>query len=235
MVDFGGAFDGIDVNNSYTQIDRLELTDTTGIAVYVYGSLSGVLLTNLLVSDATSINGSIRFGSGGTLRNTIIYDGNIALNLENTGDVMVENVTIYNSINEGLLKSAGAGLVSVRNTISVGNTGSDFSIPDLDLTWFGNNMYSGVSGFNPGDYQGGNTAPPSDLENLFVSTVSLSEDLHLEPNGHQAGNTGLDLSTDFLADIDDIARSGSWDQGADEGVSDPGGTPRIISWGEYEP
>ena len=94
-------------------------------------------------------------------------------------------------------------------------------------------MYVNVTGFLPGSYQGNNESPPGALEDLFLSIVSLSENLHLEPSGHSAGNRGLDLSTDFTIDIDNATRSGAWDMGADEAI--PGGLLKITSWREIAP
>jgi hypothetical protein len=98
--------------------------------------------------------------------------------------------------------------------ISVGNGGEDFQI-DGPITYFGYNMYSTVTGFTPASYQENNQSPPASLEDLFVSIVASSEDLHLE-GGATAIDTGTPLS--FTEDIDEDPRpmAFAWDIGADE-------------------
>ena len=80
-----------------------------------------------------------------------------------------------------------------------------------------------------------NQPPPASLEDLFVSIVASSEDLHLEGNGHNAIDTGLDLSADFTTDIDEDSRplDFAWDMGADESL--PSSKPTIIRWTEVDP
>ena len=113
------------------------------------------------------------------------------------------------------------GTLIVKNTISVG-TNRDFDIdntPDgvVDQVNSGNNLYSTVhNGVHPGS---NNQSPPASLEDLFISIVASSEDLHLEPSGHNAFNNGIDLSTSFTDDIDGQTRptgANTWDIGADE-------------------
>jgi hypothetical protein len=74
------------------------------------------------------------------------------------------------------------------------------------------NVYLDVSSVN-------RQSPPASLEDLFVSIIASSEDLHLESSGHDALNNGADLSSSFTNDIDDETRpsgAGTWDIGADE-------------------
>jgi hypothetical protein len=62
-------------------------------------------------------------------------------------------------------------------------------------------------------------SPPASLEDLFISIVASSEDLHLESSGHNARNNGVDLSASFTDDIDGETRPtgpNTWDIGADE-------------------
>jgi hypothetical protein len=66
-----------------------------------------------------------------------------------------------------------------------------------------------------------NQSPPASLEDLFISIAASSEDLHLEPSGHNALNNGTDLSGSFTDDIDGETRptgANTWDIGADEYV-----------------
>jgi len=58
--------------------------------------------------------------------------------------------------------------------------------------------------------------PQPDLEDLFVSILAPLEDFHLEESGHNALDTGLDVSNLFTDDIDGETRTTPWDMGADE-------------------
>ena len=133
----------------------------------------------------------------------------------------------------------GAGsTTSVKNVISVNHPAwNDFDL-SAGISYFGYNMYQGVTGFDPASYQGNNQSPPADLEELLVSLAT--EDFHLESNGHYAGGTGVDLSSSFAYDVDGQARLTPWDMGADDDQnSAPTGpassTPRIAVWREVAP
>jgi hypothetical protein len=67
-------------------------------------------------------------------------------------------------------------------------------------------------------------SPPASLEDLFISIVASSEDLHLESSGHNALDNGTDLSASFTDDIDGETRptgANTWDIGADEVLPSP--------------
>jgi hypothetical protein len=97
------------------------------------------------------------------------------------------------------------------------------------INYFGYNMYDTFLEFDPASYQGGNQSPPVDRDDLFVSIVAGSEDLHLEDSGHNAVDTGLTLSG-FTIDIDGATRTAPWDMGADETA----GAPLSISSGQNQ-
>jgi hypothetical protein len=183
------------------------------------------VVSNLLIHDYTAADSKAGIevkNANVTIRNTIIYDGaprGIHL-YTGAANPVVENVTIYNTTGtygDGIRSLSGATNITIRNTISVGNAAEDFQLEGT-IAYFGYNMYSTVANFDPASYQGNNQTPPASLEDLFVSIVASSEDLHLEASGHSALDTGIDLSATFTIDIEDEARpSGAgWDIGADE-------------------
>jgi hypothetical protein len=241
-LDGGGGFSArpINVKDPYTRIEWLEITNWLDDHSGIYfdespaednadnSSVSNLLLHNFFTGTSDS---ALHFRAANvTARNTIIYDGEgegIRVRL-GTGHV-VDNCTIYGITGDGVYQLSGTG-VTVRNTISVGNTSDDFDLRGT-VDSFDYNMYSTLSGTSAG---ANDQSPPADLDDLFVSIASGSEDLHLETTGHDAGNNGLDLSTDFTTDIDGETRIDPWDLGADEAVFGTG-TPRIISWKEVEP
>ena len=242
------------IRDQYTRVEWLEITNWLDGYEGVYfdeapaidnsdnSSASNLLVHNFLVGVS---NGAIApRATNITIRNTIIYDGDgDSIYVKSGGSASIENCTLWGGPASGIgINVKSGGDVAVKNTISVDHdtgTGPDIFIDtagSATISYFGTNMFtSWGGGFNPTDYEGGNQSPPTDLDNLFVSVTS-PVDLHIEATGHSAGNTGLDLSADFVDDIDGVVRTGTWDIGADEGV--PGATPpkpKIIRWTEVDP
>jgi len=188
---------------------------------------------NLLVHDFSGGTGvGIRINHDTMVWNTIVYDG-VGYGIRVGAAVgTIQNCTIYDMSLDGVRGNTGS-TVDIRNTISVGNTAYDFDLRNI-ITHFGTNMFSTTNTFTPGDHQGYNRSPPSDLENLFLSVISGLEDLHLEPTGHRAGNWCTTLSIDFTDDIDGETRSETFDMGADEAITGIA-THNILTWQEVEP
>jgi hypothetical protein len=241
-LDAGGGFSArpINVKDPYTRIEWLEITNWLDDYSGVYfdespaddnadnSSVSHLLLHNFFTG--TSDSALHPRCNNVTMRNTIIYDGEgegIRVRL-GTGHV-IDNCTIYDITGDGVYALSGTG-VTVRNTISVGNSSDDFDLQGT-VDYFDYNMYSTLSGPSAG---ANDQSPPADVDDLFVSIAAGSEDLHLETSGNDATNNGLDLSADFTTDIDGQTRIDPWDLGADEAAFGSG-TPTIISWKEVKP
>ncbi len=241
-IDAGGGFGvhAIWVMSPYTTIRWLEITDFNDgkVGVMVTSSANGVTVENMVIHNyKTGFPGAgvSVFAAGTAVRNCIIYDGYpFGIYIEGTppGEAIIDNCTIYDTGLYGPVGIAGS-TVGITNTISLGS-GTDVTMAG-SVTAFGYNMFETTSGFDPNGFEGNNQCPPIGLENLFISITPTAEDLHLEPTGHTAGNTGLDLSIVFTDDIDAETRTGAWDIGADEAISGGGTPPRIISWQEVDP
>jgi hypothetical protein len=165
-----------------------------------------------------------------TIRNSFFRaSGHNGISVNTVGaTAFIENCTIY-GCTQGVASGVGTD-VSIRNTIAVNSSSSDFELYAL-ISYFGYNLYSTTSGFDPESYQGNNQSPPGDLEDLFI-LLGGAYDLHLEPVGHMAVNGGDDLSATFTGDVDAETRSGlEWDIGADEIPP----TPRVMIWQEVDP
>jgi hypothetical protein len=225
------------VEDQYTRIEWLQFARTEigdYSAIYFSDSPSGA---NGRVSHVMAYAGWLNGNLSGvrvmapnvTVRNSIFRASGVnGVSVGNAGaSVTIENCTIY-GCTQGIKAGAGTD-VTVRNTISVGNSVSDCSVWGT-VSYFGYNLFDTSSGFDPALYQGNNHRSPVDLETLFLS-LSGSYDLHLEPAGHKAVNEGLDLSGDFSDDIDEETRSGPWDIGADHIPPNP----RVLTWQEVEP
>jgi len=224
----GGVADHIfTVADGYTQIEWLQVTNcndsTTYDVIRMNAGGDNALLQYLLIHDYDGCSYGVRAsGASFSVRNSIFYDGRSGVGVTNGSTGTIDSVTVYGMIGNGIQDPTGTNTTSVRNTISVGNgvpSASDVKLED-GVAYFGNNMFSTTSSFNPSAYQGNNVAPPANLDDLFVSITPGSEDFHLETSGHAALGTGLDLSGSFADDIDGDTRSSEicsgWDLGADE-------------------
>ncbi len=223
----------IDLQDDYTRVEWFEVANVLDLNAALNLAGDYTVASNMLIHDITG-DAVTMSGTGATLRNSVIYDtANTAVEIT-AGTATIESNTIYGAGDDGVSAAIGT-TVTIRNTISVGSTNYDFELLGT-IAYFGYNLFSTVSGFDPDLYQGGNQIPPGDLENLFVSVVDGSEDFHLEPTANRAGNLGLDLSAEFGTDLNGATRTGTWDIGAHEGVA---GTeplsPKLLGWTEIEP
>jgi hypothetical protein len=227
------------LDDEYTVIEWLELRNFDGglnSDGFDVGDSNGTgsLLQNLIIHDYDAADHAIRSQVDATIRNTIVYDGQNGIKVYSGGALTIENVTIYGMVNDGFIAGADAGSLTARNMISVGNGGEDFDI-DGPITYFGYNMYdpNNILGFDPASYQGNNQTPPASLEDLFLSIVASSENLHLEGSGHNAIDTGVNLAGSVDDDIDGDSRpiGSGWEMGADERAATGGVTVNYRSIG----
>ena len=205
----------IDVRDDYTIVEWFELKRHGGAAFTeaVRSQAANVLLTHLIIydfNDVADIDGIDPGGSTNlTVRNCIIYDGtNDGISGGDAGDtVTTENCTIYGMGDDGI--SEAPSTFTVRNTLSMGNTGSDFD------------MVVGTQSYNlssDGTASGAGSLTGKDPTLQFVNITPLDEanwDLHLIP-GADAIDAGTDLSASFFSDIDGELRVTPWDIGADD-------------------
>ncbi|MHC4414872.1 MAG: right-handed parallel beta-helix repeat-containing protein [Planctomycetota bacterium] len=238
-----GGLNAIDVEDEYTRIEGLEIREIQdlGSAVYFADSpaADGGLVSGVFVHSCwQNSNAGVDIGAQNvTVRNCIFTGGtSSAIRLLTNSTATIENCTLYGepSSGGGVTDQPGT-TVSIKNTIAVNyDTGKAFVLWS-GISYFGNNMLAanGATGFDPDAQDGGNQLPPSNLDKLFVSAAT--SDFHLNPTGHRAGNTGLNLSG-FSDDVDGETRTATWDIGADEAVT---GTdplpPTILSWKEMQP
>jgi len=208
------------VNDPYTVIEWLEITSYGGSGYNI----------SAIFSQADSDNSTYRFN--------LIHDevaGNNGMGIRTNGAAggrSIYNNIIYNTGAYGINGAAGYGGVSnaynntvygcengfsgrynelvMKNNISYNNT-TDFKYTSSsdDYNFSKDNTAAGANSIH-GDTDG---ATPD-----FVSVTGGSEDFHLQSTS-DAIDAGVDLSGTFILDIDAVARSGTWDIGADEYVA----------------
>jgi uncharacterized delta-60 repeat protein len=228
------------VRDKYFRMEWLEIRNffrsiTPGQPIIVNETNAGNnLFSHLIIHDYTSNDGTASRGAinvyeTATIRNSIIYNGDVGIRTYSSEAVLVptltlENVTIFGMTNDGVRHRAGTAII--KNTISVGSGAQDFDLDPANSSngapvtvdgSSGYNLYSTVdAGVHPGT---NNQVPPASLEDLFVSIVASSEDLHLETSGNAAIDNGTTIGT-FSDDIDEEGRpqGSAWDIGADEAV-----------------
>jgi hypothetical protein len=235
--DGSNATSGMNVRNNYTRVEWLEMKQfggANGRPTVAAENATNVLFAQLIIYDfkvvevpdpldywaSYGIKGSDN--SDFTARNCIIYNGSssgIRINGTGTGETgLVENCTIYNIAGTGV--GDGDGTLTVRNTISMGNT-TDFDVLTANQSY---NISSDSSAAGTGSMTGrtatANASPGAGDWVVFANITAGSEDFHLQDSSeNDALDNGTDLSSSFTNDIDDATRptgAGTWDIGADE-------------------
>ena len=233
IFDGGNTSAGFRASDDYTRFEWFELIRTGGSdgrAAANVENATNVTFDHLLIHDY--ITGDASYGIKGsanssfTARNCIIYDGQstgIRLN-QATAAAIVENCTVYGITGRGIDEDAGT--LTVRNSISMGNTSDDFR---------GGTQSYNLSEDTSATGTGSITGKDPDLQ--FVNNTAGDEanwDFHLIA-GSDAIDAGTDLSGSFTGDIDGDTRpiSTQWEIGADE-TNAPAGAGDTISGNVYE-
>jgi hypothetical protein len=219
---------GIRVSTSYVVIDGFEFRRNRNAAgatsVVMQNNAYDVLLQNLLIHDFYDAVNSVsgirgQDDSDYTVRNTIIYDGDVAgiRNNSSTAHGIVENVTVHGMDEWGVLGTAGT--MFVRNTASMDNPSGDFAVAT-------GTMIQGANMSSDATATGSQPEPNRVAADQFVSITPGSEDFHLKA-GANAIDEGWHVYTpEYSTDIDGTLRPftpvpdplvpGPWDIGADE-------------------
>jgi len=213
------------VEDDYTRIEGFEIKrfrSRNGATAVEVDEATNVLCDGLLIHDfydpgasVVGIKGSDE--SGFTARNCIIYNGDTAaIRLKESDAVAtVENCTVYGMSGRGLYEDDG--VLTVINTISMGNDDEDFDIAAGQQSY---NMSSDSTA------QGTGCLANMAAGDQFVSIATGSEDLHLK-DAADAIDAGDDMAPSFTADIDGDSRPNgtAWDIGADEYLSQQNAPP----------
>jgi hypothetical protein len=219
----------IEIHNDNVTLEWLELYGFRGgdylAQVRVIGpTAQNILLQNLLMHDFYDPTANIRqdairlsdvAGKSVTVRNSMVWDGD---DMGIVGDELSDTLTIENCSVDWMHDAGAYGIsgqlsyVTVRNTISTNNTsaafrssggtvtGSNNTSSDASAATYFSNAQTGVAG-----------------SSVFVSSGVAAANLHLKTGANVAVDSGLDLSSTFVLDVDGQLRTGvTWDRGADE-------------------
>lgn len=205
----GGSGWIITVDDDNIIIDWLEIKNI-GFNDYAIGSTTDSNLTvrNNIIHDGFNLYLISYSATTGAVHNNIFYDDNGSasrcISLFNaSSSTLAYNNTAYN---------CGTGIYTnsspmIKNNIAVGNsTDFTFATSTHDYNVSEDATATGTNSLTTG----------SDSD--FVSVSGGSEDFHLA-SGAVEIDEGVDLGSTYEIDIDGVARSGTWDIGADEFVS----------------
>lgn len=216
---------GIQLQDDYTCIEGLEIKNfrgANGAAAIEVEDAANVLLSQLLIHDFASPENSVVGIKGSdnsefTARNCIIFNGDTAgiRITQSSGTATVQNCTVFGMDGRGIYEDDG--ILTVTNTISMGNSQEDFDIV------YGQQSYNLSSDDTA---QGAGSLANKLAADQFVSITAEAENLHLK-EGSDAIDAADDLSAEFSNDIDDEARPAgpAWDMGADEYISETNSAP----------
>lgn len=146
------------------------------------------------------------FANGGGLLINCLSIRNEQEGFRSNGNATIYNCTAISNTTDGIEGSATT--VLIKNCLSHGNTGADFT-----------GTYSSSSSNNASEDATGDDVG-SNCRASQTFTFVGGDDYHLASGDAGAKDFGVDLSADatyaFDDDIDDDTRSGSWDIGFDE-------------------
>ncbi len=220
----------LSVRDSNVTVEWLEFLGCRGAinvaAVEVQASggdlATNVLLQNLLIHDfddlavgndgsGIALSGDLVGGSfkSVTIRNTIIWDGdNYGIEGDNSADTaIIENVSIDGMLNLGIW--AGNSGFTIRNTIVTSSPTADFA----------RDTSGSLAGSHNTDSDGSGAVFFTNSLTAAAPTIFSvpNSDLHLIGGANSQVDSGLDLSSSFVNDIDGQSRFRLiWDRGADE-------------------
>lgn len=218
----------LNIQDDYVRVERIQVEFTSNAsgnryAVQVNG-VNGVRLIGVLARNAGADANNVVFSLTGISSGNTVYAINcVAIGAANgdngfqffptgTGAALLYNCTAVNCAT-GFYNASSPGAIA-KNCLSYGNVTADFGD--------GGGGWAAGTEFNASEDA---TAPgtSSRTSQTFTFVNTAGGDYHLDSGDGGAKDFGKDLSADaafpFSDDFDGVARSGSWDIGADEIVS----------------
>jgi hypothetical protein len=213
---------GINISDDFTRISWIQLSKTTSDGrdgIHVEGLGNGwtnpATISNCIIYFGTTNRSAVYgYNSGGSIfENCIIFGDSSGELIHNQNGMKFYNCSIFGNgtTDNGI---GGENNYTAKNCI-IGNT----DVADFDDIGTGNVTYcisedatvNGLTGCHSGET----------MSDIFTSVTDGSENFHLKSTATNAIDGGIDLSATLIVDedIDNTARSGSWDIGADEATA----------------
>lgn len=216
----------LDVSANRFRFSWLDLrnTDSQGGCIDLDGRTSYSVQVSNCILEGGGSNRACVFSNGSSdsyeMQNCIVLNSR-DIRLVSGADARYRNVTVFNNSTYGFRAATAGSTADAYNCISVDNVNADYSNFDTtdycisdDTTATGTGAITGETGAD-----------------LFVATTSGSEDLHLK-SGAAAIDAGDNLGATYEIDIDGVARTGTWDIGADQFVAS-GPSPLVADTGTF--
>lgn len=212
---------------SYIQAKNTHATNGGG-GIFKIGNVTGCQINQCLgwyTAPAGTDDAAVFYvnGAGATnfvIRNCIGYAGRHGVYVSNasaTGGV-IQNSTFVGNVVSGV-KAVVSVTMTLTNVYCGGNATRDY-----DQAGSANYAYTTVTcmASDTNSTESGLTNSIAYSTSNFTNVTAGSVDVHLV-TGSALIDAGTDLSGSFTVDIDGVARSGTWDVGADEFVAGGGG------------
>lgn len=211
----------LSTTEAYIRIDGLQIfadatstnwMDVLGFVTAYPGATSYIEATNNIIKGINDNYGSGIYvnNSIGYIYNNIIYDLTGSTSYGIYTNATIASLYIYNNT----ITDCDYGVRGASGAILKNNLLYNHSLGATTA------MTTGNCGYNSTDAASlGYTAQTGDrVSQTFTFVDSVNDDFHLASGDGGAKDFGTDLSGSFTTDIDGVARTGTWDIGADEYV-----------------
>jgi hypothetical protein len=211
-------------NIKFTGLQAKTTSSTSAFHCYYTAQATSTFIQCIAAGTAGTGNGFHIDSVAATCRNCIAYACNSGFAMPGGASTFHNCTAVANRVS-GFAKSS-SGTPTATNCYAGGNSTSDYS-GTITKTTCASSDTTGSTGLQSIAYSASSGAK-------FVNITGGSEDFHLQSGSSLIG-AGTDLSGTFTTDIDGETRSGTWDIGADEYVSNAspisgsGGTSYVFS------
>jgi len=204
------------ISNSYGNYSGGIYFSLANTNATIYTVSNSIVRVNTNWNQSTGIRGIMlttpnTYVSNFTLYNNIVYNHQYAYLIDDSNYTLLANNIAFNNTHGIRVDYNSLGKIDVFNSVSFNNT-DDFS------SGGGTGKFYNISNCASDDGDGNLSVQPANWSNVFVDYINF--DFHLKSTDTELKDVGVNLSYAFTKDIDGETRTGTWDIGADEYVSE---------------